>query len=565
MKNDKPNLLHVAPEQCLPGPWFNREDLHLTPEFLADIKEHGVRQTLLVRQCEKYKDSMAAEQYEVVAGCRRLAAAIHVGLRTVPILIKDLTDREAREARITENLQRENLSALDEARQFEEALDRHEYGDRRKAVDNFANSIGRSPTYVYGRLRLLKLAEPVMQALRQGKIAVTIADLLATVPGERLQEQALEKVLEEGRTTYDPDEEWADEQEVKQKLKKEEREALQRRRESPERWREPMSFRAVKGMLNAKFRLDLAQATWELEDADLLPPAGPCTTCPKRSGAIPGMFADIKNPNLCTDPDCFAAKREAVQAARLKEKAEAGHQVMTPMEQKQAFPNAYCLGGGWMEASDSLCGRDGLLRSASQMLGKAMPPPTWGVNPDGEVKPYYRRSEVEEVASKKGLVQLTAVGKETPEEKTEREAKEVAAIFEQEVERRTVAAAVTQVVQAAERSKGTRTHALLHAMIERLFDCNYIPIALIVNRRGWKGQFEANARKLSVPQLHGLLVEVLLLIEDAYDQDYSEERIKITAKLAGVKLNWSALARAARAGLTTKLSEREGHKGKESK
>ena len=533
MNKTKPNLLHVAPEQCVPGPWFNREDLHLTPEFLADIKEHGVRQTLLVRPSGKYVTGKAAEEYEVVAGCRRLAAAILVGLQWVPILIKDLTDREAREARITENLQRENLTVLDEARQFQEALDKHEYGDRRKAVENFANSIGKSPTYVYGRLRLLTLAEPVVKALRDGKIAVTIADLLATVPGERLQQQALKKVLEGGRTTYDPDEEWAAQQ---SKKKKEE-----------DHWREPMSYRAAKGMLNANFRLDLAEACWELDDADLLPVAGPCTTCPKRSGV--GMFADIRNPNLCTDPECFAAKRAVVQAAKLKAHTDVGHKVMTPLEQKQAFSSAFGVGGGWMEATDYLTAGDGLLRSAGEVLGKAMPEPVYGMNPDGEVKPYYLRTEVEAVAQKKGLMT-----RETPKEKP----KDDAAWFDDEVQHMAVFGAVGQIVQAVEKGKGAR--ALLRAMIERLVSCDYIPTALIMNRRGWKGEFEANARKLSVPQLHGLLVEVLLLIDDAYQPDYDDQMVKKTATFVGVNLNWSRLAKVARTALKEKMKENKKQK-----
>ena len=467
---------------------------------------------------------MVLAQYEVVAGCRRLAAAIQVGLQSVPILIKELTDREAREARITENLQRENLTALDEARQFQEALDNYEYGDRRKAVENFANSIGKSPSYVYGRLRLLTLGEPVLKALREGKIAVTIADLLATVPGERLQQQALKKVLEDGRTTYDPDEEWA---------------AEKKKDKGQDHWREPMSYRAAKGMLNANFRLDLAEACWELDDADLLPIAGPCTTCPKRSGV--GMFADIKNPNLCTDPECFAAKRAVVQAARLKAHTDAGHKVMTPLEQKQAFSSAFGVGGGWMEATDYLTAKDGLLKSAGEVLGKAMPEPTYGMNPDGEVKPYYLRTEVEALAQKKGLMTRP---KETPV------AKDDAARFDDEVQHLALFGAVGQVVHAVEKGKGER--ALLRAMIERLFYCDYIPTALIMDRRGWKGEFEANARKLTVPQLHGLLVEVLLLIEDAYQPDYDDQMVKKTATFVGVTLNWKRLAKVARTTLNKK-------------
>src|SRR5690349_1570732 len=97
-------LLHVPPGHCAPAPWANRTALNLTPEFLADIKNRGVRQSLEVR-------AVAKDRYEIIAGVRRWSAAMQVKLDTVPVIIVTATDQEGREGRLIENLHREGLTA----------------------------------------------------------------------------------------------------------------------------------------------------------------------------------------------------------------------------------------------------------------------------------------------------------------------------------------------------------------------------------------------------------------------------------------------------------------------
>lgn len=146
------------------------------PEGLAElaqsIREKGVLQPLLVRP--------RGEDFEIVAGERRWRAAQLAGLTEVPALIRDLADREALEIAIIENLQREDLGPLEEARAYQALLDQ---GLNQEGV---AQAVGKGRSTISNALRLLTLPEPALRALEGGEISAGHARaILAQPEGDR--------------------------------------------------------------------------------------------------------------------------------------------------------------------------------------------------------------------------------------------------------------------------------------------------------------------------------------------------------------------------------------------
>ncbi len=157
----------------------------LDPEGVAElarsVAQRGILQPLLVRP--------AGDGYEIVAGERRFRAAQQAGLSTVPVVIKSLTDRETLEIALIENVQREDLSAVEEARAFNQLL---KFGLSQEEV---ADAVGKSRSAVANTLRLLRLDEEALQALDDGKISAGHARaILAQPEGDR--KWALELILE---------------------------------------------------------------------------------------------------------------------------------------------------------------------------------------------------------------------------------------------------------------------------------------------------------------------------------------------------------------------------------
>lgn len=144
----------IEPCKFQPRTEFNQEAL----ETLAEsIKEKGVLQPLLLRR----KD----EKYEIIAGERRWRAAKIAGLETVPAIIRDLSDGETLEIALIENLQRENLSAIEEADGLNRLMTEYEY-----TQENLGKVIGKSRSYIANSLRLLTLPESVKNDVKNGNL-----------------------------------------------------------------------------------------------------------------------------------------------------------------------------------------------------------------------------------------------------------------------------------------------------------------------------------------------------------------------------------------------------------
>ena len=175
-------LSEIKPNSKQPRTVFDEEALD---ELAASIKEHGVIQPILLRPADK--------GYELVAGERRWRAARKAGLSSIPAMVRNIDDRQNIFFALIENVQREDLNALEEARGIKEIMDRFELNQ-----EDAAKSIGRSRPYVANALRLLKLPPEVQKLIEEKKLSAGHAKMIAGLSGSALQIEAAEKAVKEG-------------------------------------------------------------------------------------------------------------------------------------------------------------------------------------------------------------------------------------------------------------------------------------------------------------------------------------------------------------------------------
>ncbi|MBI4492440.1 MAG: ParB/RepB/Spo0J family partition protein [Chloroflexi bacterium] len=154
-------------------------------ELADSIRQHGVLQPLIVAQAE--------EGYVLVAGERRWRAAQLAGLRTVPVLVREATSRQRLELALVENLQREDLSPLEQATAYRHLLDEHALSQ-----EALAERVGKSRVAISNTLRLLALPLEAREALAQGRISEGHARALLGCPDHARLLHALSAVLEQG-------------------------------------------------------------------------------------------------------------------------------------------------------------------------------------------------------------------------------------------------------------------------------------------------------------------------------------------------------------------------------
>lgn len=145
----------IEPSKYQPRTEFDKEALDA---LVASIKEKGVLQPLLVRR--------QGNKYELIAGERRWRASKIAGLKEVPVIVKELNDKEVLEVALVENLLRENLSAIEEAEGFQRLID--EFSHTQEALSQI---VGKSRSHIANMLRLLSLPDEVKHLVKEGKIS----------------------------------------------------------------------------------------------------------------------------------------------------------------------------------------------------------------------------------------------------------------------------------------------------------------------------------------------------------------------------------------------------------
>lgn len=190
MELDRPvTSLELAPEVIDPSPFQARQ--HFSDEELQELKEsirlQGMLSRIRVRPHPKKEG-----RYQLVYGERRLRAAKLLNWSTVPCESAEYTDEELIEMGLAENLQRENLEPLEEARLFRDLLDRP---DKLYSIRTLAESIGKHKNYVEERLALLRLPQDVLQILEeQPKVSLRALIELAKLPTEQARQPLVEQL-----------------------------------------------------------------------------------------------------------------------------------------------------------------------------------------------------------------------------------------------------------------------------------------------------------------------------------------------------------------------------------
>ncbi len=159
------------------------------------LAAYGVLQPLLVRPRPGTAEAYAAPGFEIIAGERRWRAAQRAGLHELPVVIRDLSDREVLEIALVENLQREDLSPIEEAEGYRRLMD--EFG---RTQDELAREIGKSRSHIANTLRLLKLPEVVRRFLEEGKLSAGHA---RTLLGADDPEAMARSIIERGMSVRD--------------------------------------------------------------------------------------------------------------------------------------------------------------------------------------------------------------------------------------------------------------------------------------------------------------------------------------------------------------------------
>lgn len=323
-------LALLKPSPTNPRKHFPAADL---AELAHSLKTLGQLQPILARPAPGAKPGQPL--YEIVAGERRWRACQQAQLPSIMAVVRDMTDFEVLEAQLIENLRRSDLTELEEAEGYRQLLRKPNGLQGYASADELAARIGKSRSYVFQRLKLLDLCDAGKQALADGKLTFSIALLIARLPDAADQAKATDHIVRG----------WGG---------------------------EPYTYKAAEQWIHREFHLELDRAVFKITDATLVPEAGSCRDCPKRTGANPDLFADVKKADTCTDAACYHRKEDA-HRQRLKDQAQArGIEVLSDKEAKAARPQSFSTQlRGWL-ALDKVHPQLGD-KTLRKLLGKKLP------------------------------------------------------------------------------------------------------------------------------------------------------------------------------------------------
>ena len=178
-------LEEITPNREQPRKEFDEEKI---AELADSIRQHGVLQPLLVRP-------MVTGGYQIVAGERRFRAARMAGLHEVPVVVRELEDAQVTELALIENLQREDLTPMEEAMGYQSLMEQY-----RLTQEQVAETVGKSRPAIANALRLLQLPEEIRELLELGKITAGHARALLSFPDEESRMQGAKLAAEQGIT-----------------------------------------------------------------------------------------------------------------------------------------------------------------------------------------------------------------------------------------------------------------------------------------------------------------------------------------------------------------------------
>lgn len=289
MENAKAiKLAQIVPSKMNPRKTVNPNQF---TELVASIKEHGVLQPIIVREVSDKERATKTNLYEIVCGERRYQAALRAELQEIPCIVRELSDTEAIEIGVIENLQREDVNAMDEAAGIA-ALMKTGKNDA-KAI---ASKLGKSETYVTGRMRLLKLPDEVQAAIADATISPAHGLVIARLSDIGDQKKLLAEIK-----------------------------------------REKLSVRSAENQLS-EYGRNLSNAPFDTAE---------CAKCPSNGSKIKDFFdKDTNLKGQCMNPECMTRKTKAwVEQARA-EIVKAGGVLLSKAEADKKFGSNWHYGGG---------------------------------------------------------------------------------------------------------------------------------------------------------------------------------------------------------------------------
>jgi ParB/RepB/Spo0J family partition protein len=298
-------VLSQTPIQIERRAQFNQDALK---ELSATIASAGrVEHAITVRPA--MDGEVGEKRFEIVDGERRVTATRMAGLSEILAEVRELADDQVEQIQIVTGLQKEGLHELIEAEGYE-MLQKRGF-----SIDEIAHKCGRSKATVYARIKLLELCAEGREAVRAGKISATLGLLLARIPLEKLQKEALVDI-------------------------------------GPQSWRndEPMSSRDASRHIQQRYMLRLDQAPFPTDDATLVKKAGACGSCPKNTASQPELFHDVSSGAMCTDQACFASKKSAHVNRLVAQAKAAGTIVFRGADADRISPHGgdFSLKEGWV-------------------------------------------------------------------------------------------------------------------------------------------------------------------------------------------------------------------------
>ncbi|MGG4267769.1 ParB/RepB/Spo0J family partition protein [Peribacillus simplex] len=170
-----------------PNPYQPRKSFRLEAieELKQSIMEHGILQPIIARKSIK--------GYEIVAGERRYRAAEEAGLKTVPVVVRELNEQQMMELAILENLQREDLNPIEEAAAYQTLLEKLNF-----TQEQLANRLGKSRPHIANYVRLLSLPEGIRSYISEGEISMGHGRALLGLKKKEMLKPVVDKILKEG-------------------------------------------------------------------------------------------------------------------------------------------------------------------------------------------------------------------------------------------------------------------------------------------------------------------------------------------------------------------------------
>lgn len=278
------------------------------------MRAHGFKAAfpIYARPSKTEKDKL-----EIIAGERRYRSASAVGIDRVPVVVEDVDDKTVLELQLIENLQRQALTAVEEARAYERLRD-----EFKLTLDEIAARVSKTKSVVRDKLKMLRAPAAMLNAVEDGesRIGVEQCVLVAGIPDKALRDKCAKEVM---TGSYD----------------------------HVTGGNQPLSVQATRRHVREHYNVSLKGCAWDLADATLLPDAGACVTCPffikKMAEADEDLAKELQtggggkggiDPMTCTNPACHARKMDALWKIKAAEAKSGGTaKVLTKDESSKIF------------------------------------------------------------------------------------------------------------------------------------------------------------------------------------------------------------------------------------